>query len=291
MTGESALDLFRRETRISYGPVPRRLNEFDVPEDSEILKDERYILRTVHGIAYHYRKGDGITIECPPGHDPAIEKLYLHGSVYAAAASILGLLPVHASAVVHEGRVFAFSGASGAGKSTLIAGLSARGFAMYCDDTLILDISDMANVMCLPGHKRLKLWPDALVLTGAQPQEKVAGFLDKRFALPASGSEDRMLPLAELSFLGESARAGFHPIPGGERVALLQADPYAIDLFVSASGHNRRERFARLTGLASAIRMNRFERPRDPAQFDQGVRVAENHIRSAVCAAAGDSSR
>ena len=104
-------------------------------------------------------RATGITSSGASDVDLSEESLWLNGSVYSAIASINGLLPIHASAVAHDGRVFAFTGPAGAGKSTLVAALASRGLPMFCDDTLVLDLSDPERIICLPGHKRLKLRP------------------------------------------------------------------------------------------------------------------------------------
>ena len=117
-------------------------------------------------------------------------------------------MPIHASAVAHDGGVFAFTGPSAAGKSTLIAALGRAGLPMFCDDTLVLDLSDPDRIICLPGHKRLKLTPAAIELTGARHEERVARDLDKYYARPAGGRRRRRrLPLAELLFLEQGSPA------------------------------------------------------------------------------------
>ena len=92
-------------------------------EEYALVGDE-FLMRTGDGLGFHYRKGQGVTVEIAVQADPADEGLYLNGSVYAAAASINGFYPHHASAAA-----FAFIGPSGAGKSTLIAELGRRRYA------------------------------------------------------------------------------------------------------------------------------------------------------------------
>jgi hypothetical protein len=285
MDDESPITLLRRETRVSAGLVPLRLGGHEIPPEFDLLVNDEYILRTAYGLAYHYRKGEGVTVERQPGSDPATELLFLNGSVYAAVAAINGFLPVHASAVAHGGQVHAFTGPSGAGKSTLTAALGTRGLPLFCDDTLILDLSGPGAIRCLPGHKRLKLWPDAVELAGAAPQERIAADLEKVFAEPASGSVDEMLPLAQLVFLeegglGEGGPMRIEPIRGAERLLRLQDDHYTQALFIAASRPNRAERFAQLSRLAVSMEMNRFVRPRDRRQFGAGVTMVENHVRA-----------
>lgn len=280
MEEESPVALLHRETRVRAGTVPQRLAGHDIPPEFDMLVDDEYVLRTAYGLAYHYRKGEGVTVEREPGSDPATELLFLNGSVYAAVAAINGFLPLHASAVAHGGQVHAFTGPSGAGKSTLSAALGTRGLPLFCDDTLILDLSRPGAIRCLPGHKRLKLWPDAVELAGAAPQERIAADLEKVFAEPASGSVEEMLPLAQLVFLEEGEPMRIEPIRGAERLLRFQDDHYTQALFIAASRPNRAERFAQLSRLAVSMEVNRFVRPRDRRQFGDGVDMVERHVRA-----------
>lgn len=295
MNEESPIAVLNRETRLRVGVVPGELGGHAVAGLGTYVVGDEMVMRTAFGFAFHYRKGEGVTVERAEGADPATELLYRNGGVYAAVAAINGFLPIHASAVAHEGRVFAFSGPSGAGKSTLTAALAARGLPMFCDDTLILDISasetEDGQIRCLPGHKRLKLWPDAIELAGATPQERVAADMEKFFAEPAGGSVEEILPLAELVFLEDGDAIAIEPIRGGERLMRFQDDHYTHDLFIAASRPNRAERFAQLARLALSMNLSRFVRPRDRGQFAEGVTMVERHVRSGAEAMPPRSAR
>ena len=267
--------LLAREARVRHGPVPREMAGTPMPPGSMLLEGDAFLLRTVSGYGLFYRKGEGVTIERDPGADPAEETLWLNGSTYAAIASINGFLPFHASAVVWEGRVHAISGPSGAGKSTLAAALGRHGLPLLCDDTLVLDVADPARILCLPGHKRLKLTPEAIGLTGAAAREKVAPMIDKHYAEPVGGIVAQVLPLAGLTFLEEGAQIAFIPISGGERIARLNDDHYTAELYALARGEGLAARFARIAAIAGQVPMQRLVRPRDPVRFDEvAARVA-----------------
>jgi hypothetical protein len=272
--------LLAHEARVAYGPVPHALAGTAVADGNYHLAGDCFLLRTGEGLNYFYRKGQGVTIERAPGFDFQAEGLWLNGSVYAAIASINGFKPIHASAVALDGKVYAFTGPSGAGKSTLIAALGARGFPMFCDDTLVLDISDPACLICLPGHKRLKLTPEALVLTGAAQEEKVGPAIDKFYALPAAGNVGMLLPLAELIFLEEGPELALEPIMGAQRFARLKDDHYTDRLFELACQSDLAGQFALQGRLASQIAMSRLVRPRDADRFAEFVTLVANHIKA-----------
>ncbi len=273
-SARAAMRLLAQETGVTYAPVPPALDGFDVGPGRSRLSGDRYLLHSGSGYRFLYERGVGVRIEIPAAPDPAEEALWFNGSVYAAVASINGLMPIHASAVAHDGRVFAFTGPSGAGKSTLVAALGARGLPMFCDDTLVLDLSDPNEIVCLPGHKRLKLSAEALRLTGAVRQEKVAAMIDKFYAAPPAGDVREPLPLARLTFLEDGSEPALLSVSGAERFARLSDDHHTAAMFAQAQAADLGARFALFARLAPAIPMSRLIRPRDAARFDESVTLA-----------------
>ena len=277
MVAGNPMALLRRETAVHYDVVPHALGTVTVgPEEYALVGDE-FLMRTKDGLAFHYRKGDGVTVELGAQSDPADEGLYLNGSVYAAAASINGFYPLHASAIAVGGQVVAFNGPAGAGKSTLIAELGRRGYPMVCDDTLILSIPDSGPILALPGHKRLKLTASAFELTGAGQEERVAQTIDKHYATPAAGTITEILPLAALFLLAQAPRAIVERVRGGACLRALQDDHYTQGLYLAANRPDRAARFAQLARLAGAIRIYRFSRPHDIATFSANIDLVEEH--------------
>ena len=284
MVAGNPMALLRRETAVRYGAVPHALGAIAVgPEEYALVGDE-FLMRTKDGLAFHYRKGQGVTVELGAQSDPADEGLYLNGSVYAAAASINGFYPLHASAIAVGGQVVAFNGPAGAGKSTLIAELGRRGYPMVCDDTLILSIPESGPasgpILALPGHKRLKLTASAFELTGAGQEERVAQTIDKHYATPAAGTVTEILPLAALFLLAQGPHAVVERVRGGACLRALQDDHYTQGLYLAANWPDRAARFAQLARLAGAIGIYRFSRPHDIATFSANIDVVEEHLHA-----------
>lgn len=279
--------LLAQETRARPGRVPREWGGRPIAADTSWLEGDSYLLRTDTGLGFFYRQGHGITVDHDEGADLSEEGLWLNGSVYAAIACINGLMPIHASAVAHGGQVHAFTGPSGAGKSTLIAALASYGLAMYADDTLVLDLSDATRIMCLPGHKRLKLTAEAIALTGAQAQESVGAASGKFYARAGPGATPAAepLPLAELIFLETGDRLSMTPIGGGARIARLGDDHYTTELFARAGQRDRGEIFALRARLARQVAMSRLQRPRDLARFAESAAMVARHIERYAAAA------
>ena len=282
MIASNPTALLREETRVRYGPVPHGLGSVEVGLEQYALVGEAFLMRTRDGLAFHYRRGEGVTVERSPDADPADEGLYLNGSVYAAAAVINGFYPFHASAIAYKGGVIAFCGPSGAGKSTLIAELGRRGFPMFCDDTLILSIPEKGPILALPGHKRLKLTPAAIALTETSQQERVAQTIDKFYAAPASGTVDEPLPLACLVRLEFAEQIACETIRGGAAIRVLQEEHYTRDLYLAATRPDPAKRFAQLSRIAQAVRIVRFARPNDESAFREGVDSLEQTFDALV---------
>jgi hypothetical protein len=278
MPKSAAQLLMARETRVKYGAIDLAMFGFAVEPGQSHIEADRFLLRTVAGLDYFYGKGQGITISRGDYGDSAEEQLWLNGSVYSAVASINGLMPIHASAVANGGKVFAFTGPSGSGKSSLIAALGGLGLPMFCDDTLILDLSDPDRIICLPGHKRLKLTPSAIELTGAEREERVAQDLDKYYATPPGGDVSIPLPLAELLFLEQGSFSSIEPLSGSERFVRTQDDHYTAELFAAAQRFDRPAQFEHRAKLARQIPMARFVRPWDLRRFDEGVGIAARYV-------------
>jgi len=278
MATSPAQDLLERETRVAYGAVPHTLDGESLSECSWHLSGDEFLMRTEGETYFHYRKGHGVTIERDVSRDCSDEALWLSGSVHSAVASINGFLPIHASAVCRDGKVYAFTGPSGAGKSTLVAALASPDMPLFCDDTLVLDLSDPERITCLPGHKRLKLTPEALGLTSAAAEEEVGPEIEKFYARPACIWRGGPLPLGELIFLEQGNDACFHSISGSERLFRLQDDHYTAMHFAAARAFDHAEHFDHLARLARQISMSRFVRARDISRFKDSVAQASRYI-------------
>lgn len=268
-----------RETKLEHGPVPEELDGVPVPPGQHRMAGGAFLLHAESGVRFLYRRGAGhVLCEAADSIDPAELALWHNGSVYAAVAALNGLRPFHASAIAHAGLVIAFTAPGGGGKSTIAAALAARGFALFADDTLVLDLGDPDHPVCLPGHKRLKLTAEALALTGLERQEQVAPDYPKHYALPPRAEPLGVLPLARLVFLEYAEQPELIGLSGAERFARLQ-DTHDTDAFWrTAQGADRAGLFAAQAGLARSTAMWRLRRPRNLAQFGASLDLAESVV-------------
>lgn len=268
-TPEQSQALLARETRLAEGHVATELGGIAVPPGQHLLVGDAFLLHAEDGARFLYRHGAGVTVDRGTGGLRAEEELWLNGSVYAAVACLNGFLPLHASAVAHDGEVIAFTGPAGAGKSTLAAGLGRLGLPLFCDDTMLIDLSARSRPYCMPGHKRLKLRDDALALTGATAQAPVGAGTGKSYARPLAGDVATPLPLGRLVYLTDGPEFAWEPVSGAQRMARLDqaADHHTRDLFVAATRPTHADLFAIWAWLARSVPMTQLTRPRVAASF------------------------
>ncbi|WP_296678581.1 hypothetical protein [Novosphingobium sp.] len=272
-----ALAQMERETRWNRGSVPIGLDGTAATPGRWQMAAGRFLLRCESGFGFLYEAGRGITVEWPDGGDPQEEQLWRCGTVHTGIACLNGLVPIHASAVEHDGQVFAFAGPSGAGKSTLVAALGQRGLTLFCDDTLLVHSPGDGPIMALPGHKRLKLLEDAVEMTGAVGEAAVGAGTNKRFAAAAAGASTQPLPLVSLTFLETGPDMRCEPVRGADRFARLADDHYTQAIFEAAQP-DRSALFALRAKLAQGIVMTRLVRPINRSRFASSVDAALNHI-------------
>jgi hypothetical protein len=154
---------------------------------------------------------EGTTISAT-WHDPLTvddTATYLLGPVLRRVLGLRGVLCLHASAIVIDGRAVVLAGQRGAGKSTTAAALAARGMPVLSDDLVAL-LPCGEKFLVQPGYRLLRLWPDVSeALCGrADALPCLTPNWDKRFlALSEQTFAPSPVPLSAI-YLFDQARAG-----------------------------------------------------------------------------------
>jgi hypothetical protein len=144
------------------GEVPARLNRPDhMAPIFQTSGAGEYLLVLPGTGRVLVRNGNAITVQPDTGAAENLSAI-LTGPILAVLWHQRGLLPLHASVVVIDGRAVALCGPAAAGKSTLAAILAAQGYQVVADDIGVVDVRDNAEVLVPPGFARLQLWRDAL---------------------------------------------------------------------------------------------------------------------------------
>jgi hypothetical protein len=233
------------------------------------------------------RGGLELLVEPGPGVSPRNLRLYLLGSAFAAILHQRGLLPLHANAVVVEGRAIGFMGHPGAGKSTLAAWFHDRGFDVLADDVCVVTDGPGGRPIAHPGIPRLRLWREALEAGGrdASAYERSFDDMDK-YTVPTD--LDRQLPPVPLSHLYLLEKAEGEPsvsrLEGSAAVEAMIANTYR-GAYVRLMGHTRQHMLA-CAQLARKVPVFRARRRWGFDSFDVEGAALEAHARQLILEAA-----
>jgi len=180
------------------------------------------------------RTGSEVYADWPENYTLEDACTYLLGPVIAFVLRLRGVICLHASAVIVDGRAIALFGLAGAGKSTTAAAFALRGFSVLSDDVAVL--ADLGNRFLIqPGYPRINLWPDSVrALFGSEDAlPRITPTWDKRYlALDQNGCrfQSRPLPLSAIYILGEREPELTAPVieevVGGEAIMTIVANTY-----------------------------------------------------------------
>jgi hypothetical protein len=193
--------------------------------------------------------GDCVLAAPRPGVDPAaVAEAYWHAALplvlHARGAEVL-----HGSAVLMARGVVALCGASGSGKSTIGYALDRRGWALWADDTLALDISASGiSALSVPFDVRLR--PPAAAHFG----------LGSRDARPVRGLQGgAAAPLQALCVLARETEAPAGDVLGrlgaAEACPALLAHAWCVSLKDAARKRVMLERYLRLLARVPVFRL------------------------------------
>ena len=270
-----AQEMLRNAMRTIEGTAPA-IGDAAIYENSYFrMTHSEFEFSIPGGGTIHYRLGGNVIVDCP---DPALAgvcQLYLWGTVMGAVAWFNRLMPLHCSAIGADERAYAFTGPSGVGKSTLAAALAQRGFSHVCDDTMVIAEQDGLPFV-IPDGKLIKLWADALEVSGLRGEREVAT-LQGKFYAKAPNPRSRPCRLAGMFFIEDGPSVAIEPIAGGEKLESLAKAIYRGFVPSALGDHIHHAQMMLL--VAENSRFWTLRRPRDAAQLgktiDQIARLIE----------------
>lgn len=207
---------------------------------------------------------------------------YLLGPVMGFALRLRGVLALHASAVLIDGRAVALVGQSGAGKSTTAAAFAAAGYPVLADDVLAIRSVD-GVLTAYPSYRLLRLWSEseAMLFGTVGELPRLTPTWDKRALHLGEAFPFHQQPaaLGDVFLFGarvEASRAPFvEPLSARDALLELVVNTYANYLLNDAM---RAEELMALQALLRARRVRRLVPHTDAGRLPALV--------EAVCAAA-----
>lgn len=232
------------------------------------------------------RDGREVTVDPAPGASERNLRLFLLGSAFGAVLHQRGLMPLHANAIMIEGRAFAFCGHSGAGKSTMAAWFHDRGYPILADDVCVIGCGPDGEAIAYPGVPRLRLWRQALEKSGrfVDQYERSFDALDKYDVPISAGNRTEPAPLAGVYLLAKAdpdAQGGsIERLTGIHAVETLVSNTYRGAYLTSIGGAG--PHLAACVRIAKSVPIFRAARLWGFDAFEGEAERLDAHARSLV---------
>lgn len=216
--------------------------------------------------------------------NPAVEadneslRLFVLGAGLGVLLHQRGLLVLHASGVAVMGQAVGFLGAKGWGKSTTANALYQRGHALIADELLVMHFDDHGRALAMPGSSHMKLWADALVGSGADPEsaDPVAPGADKYY-VRASNPVREEIPVRRLYLLDVGESLCVKPVSSTEAFFGIVPHVYVSRFGTSfLQSSNAAHTFMQLNSLLKKVSVVRLVRRPDLAQISDIAHLVES---------------
>lgn len=258
------------------------------PTDNLIVYEfaEGFLLRYADGTEFHVsRDGSELWATWVPASTLPDTETYLLGPVLGFAQRLMGVLCLHASAVVVDDVAVALCGPGYSGKSTTAGAFAAAGFGVLADDMTALREDD-GHMLALPAYDHLRVWDDAeVILLGSSGRlPRLTPTWDKRaLRLRGQGWTWSEVParLAAVFLLAPRETGALAPrverVPPGEAFVTLAANSYANYLL---DDRMRSEEFESIARLMSGVNVFRVTPNADPARLGALVNTIVEAVRA-----------
>jgi hypothetical protein len=283
-----AAPAWRRESFAASAVRYRTPSDESRPDDNLIVYgfSEGFCFRYADATEFYVaRDGRAIWGNWPAVSTLADTETYLLGPVLGFAQRLMGVLCLHASAVVVDDCAVALCGPAESGKSTTAGAFGAAGFEVLADDMTALRERG-GGTMAMPAYDHLRVWEDSehmlLGTRGALP--RLTPTWDKRaLTLRGQGWTFREQPamlgaVILLAPRAEDASAPrIEPVAPGDAFVALAANSYANYLLDDAM---RAAEFASIARLMTSVRVFRAAPNSDPGRIRDLVRTIVAAVRA-----------
>ncbi|MFD0697811.1 aldolase [Paenibacillus sp. GCM10027628] len=216
---------------ITMDNLTQRWDEMVDDGNNFIAQNDVFLFKIPDTAIYCMEKGSKITVSPLPGADIDKVRLFLLGTCMGATLLQRRVLPLHGSAVVIDGKAYAFVGESGAGKSTLAAAFGQKGYQLLTDDVIAVTLNpELGMAIVHPAYPQQKLWQQSMDHFGLQSNQFSPIFQEEnKFAVPVfSNFHQTEIPLAGVFELtkSENDTISMTPMNSLEKIYALMRHTY-----------------------------------------------------------------
>lgn len=148
--------------RLKYGIVPSSLEKPAMVEKPFSTFNENEFLYQIPKVGkYYIRNGNEIIIE-PISKNITEVLLFFYSNALAVVLYQRNLIPFHASGVkINERQIVLFPAPSRTGKSTTALFLDKKGYPIFSDDTVLLEVKN-GKCYATPSYPIMRLWQNSI---------------------------------------------------------------------------------------------------------------------------------
>jgi hypothetical protein len=187
--------------------------------------------------------------------------------------------PLHASAILYNGKAILFSGQCGAGKSTIATAFIKHGAGLISDDITVIDPS-CDNFFAIPSFSQIKLWPDSIQALGFNPAnfERFRPKIEKRKLIIENAQKERH-EIRAIYFLKKN-NMNKHTIEEmsiKSKITMLEKNTFRIR-HMKQIGNNQKH-FEICCALTKKIPMKILTFPQDKFMLDKTINMVFEDLK------------
>lgn len=246
-----------------------------------LVRNEKFFFSVPEAARFCVENGERIIISPIPDGNREKMLLFLLGTCMGAVLLQRGILPLHGSAVVMDGKAYAFVGESGVGKSTLANAWVAQGYRLLSDDVVAVSFIDGDKPIVAPAYPWQKLWQESLDQLGIR-SDRLHPVYERqtKFKVPASTAfQQTSVPLAAIFELVTSSGEGVQikAVDALAKLRITSQHTYRNQL-ITAMDLNEWH-FLTTTKLCRNLNIYQVARPADGFTVDEMLAQITNVMR------------
>lgn len=259
-----------------------RWKEHSNSSKSFVCAENMVMFRVPDLAVFAVENGTTISVMPEKGAEEDKIRLYILGTCMGAVLMQRKILPLHGSAIVINGKAYAFVGHSGHGKSTLASAFLQQGYQLLTDDVIAVTLDDQNIPYVTPAYPQQKLWQESLDTFGMDSNEFRPLFdRETKYAIPVgSHFSSDTLPLAGIFELMKTdcEQVSIRTVEKLERLPLLYLHTYRRSL-LSGSGLTKWH-FDMTARLSSSVDVHQLQRPINEHTVHQLTRMVLDTIEN-----------
>ncbi|MEW4368345.1 aldolase [Paenibacillus kandeliae] len=217
------------DVTVRFGDLSKWEHVVNARETNFSIQLAGFMFRMPDTATFCISEGSQIIIDPLPGVSEDKIRLFVLGTCMGVLLMQRNRFPLHGSALLIEGKAYAFVGQSGAGKSTLAATFVKAGYPLLSDDVIPIAYKDGVPLV-YPTYPQQKLWQESLDHFGISSTgySSLHDEYDK-FAIPVGDNfHNEPVPLAGVFELAktEDPYASIRKLERLERLHILLAHTY-----------------------------------------------------------------